>query len=92
LPTATSTSEPPTSTPLPLPTREPTATATLLPHNDYYQVIPGDSLWKLAGAAYRDSTKWPLIYQANTHRPAYLTDPRLIHPGVPLFIPECECP
>ncbi len=81
--------DPATSTPLPSPTPLPAAspTPTLIPQGQNYIVQPGDNLCWIAGAAYRDCTKYWLIFAANHGPPAYLQNPNLIHAGVPLYIP-----
>jgi LysM repeat protein len=47
-----------------------------------YTVQPGDTLYSIAQQAYGDSSKWPVIAQANA-----ISDPNLIHPGQKLYIP-----
>jgi hypothetical protein len=60
-------------------TAGPTISATLR------KVIPGDTLWDIAGKVYGDPTRWPEIYAANT---AIIgSDPDLIFPGQVLRIP-----
>lgn len=49
-----------------------------------YTVKPGDSLWKIAGTLYRDSSKWADIYRANQDS---IVNPSLIFPGQVLALP-----
>lgn len=48
-----------------------------------YEVIKGDSLWKIAVRAYGDGFKWSVIAKSNN-----LTYPSLIHPGNVLSLPR----
>jgi nucleoid-associated protein YgaU len=50
-----------------------------------YEVKAGDSLSKIAKAAYDDAGKYMQIFQANTN---ILKDPNVIHPGQKLVIPN----
>jgi nucleoid-associated protein YgaU len=45
-----------------------------------YQVVRGDSLWRISGKSgiYGDSWKWPLIFIANRDK---IQDPDIIRPG-----------
>ncbi len=65
----------------PAPTPEPTPT----PSGTTYTVEPGDNLWGIATLFYKDGTKWPEIYAANTGTIG--DNPNLIHPGMVLTIP-----
>ncbi len=48
-----------------------------------YQVVKGDTLWKISVRAYQDGYKWTEIAKAN-----HLVHPSLIHPGNVLVIPR----
>jgi nucleoid-associated protein YgaU len=56
-----------------------------------YQVIPGDSLAKIARYAYKDESRWQVIYKANKDllgpNPH---DPNALKAGMELFIPSRE--
>lgn len=49
-----------------------------------YTVVPGDTLWAIAGHFYNDPLQWPKIWNANS----WITDPNLIYPGWVLVIPD----
>jgi len=48
-----------------------------------YEVVKGDSLWKISVRAYQDGYKWTEIAKANN-----LDNPSVIHPGNMLTIPR----
>ncbi len=52
-----------------------------------YEVVKGDSLWKIAGyeKIYGDPFKWPVIYKANKNQ---IKDPNIIYPYQILEIPR----
>ncbi|MBI4651580.1 LysM peptidoglycan-binding domain-containing protein [Candidatus Desantisbacteria bacterium] len=52
-----------------------------------YEVVKGDSLWKIAGyqKIYGDPYKWPVIYKANKK---FIKDPSIIYPYQILNIPR----
>jgi len=52
---------------------------------DHYTVQKGDSLSKIAGAAYGDIFSWPKIWSANRDK---IHNPNLIFPGQELKIPR----
>ena len=56
-----------------------------MPFSGGYQVIKGDSLWRIAGRIYGDPTRWPQIYAANRDR---IRDPDLIFPNQQFIIPQ----
>jgi LysM repeat protein len=43
-----------------------------------YEVVKGDSLWKISDMKYANPLMWPMIYWANK---AQIKDPDLIYPG-----------
>ena len=45
--------------------------------SDTYEVVKGDSLWKIASSQYSNPYFWPLIYWANK---SAIKDPDLIYP------------
>jgi nucleoid-associated protein YgaU len=51
-----------------------------------YQVIPGDSLSKIAGYAYKDESRWQIIYKAN--KDLIGPNPNVLKAGVELLIPS----
>ncbi|MFL9845839.1 peptidoglycan-binding protein LysM [Flavobacterium rhizosphaerae] len=55
------------------------------PESDFYTVVSGDSLSKIAGKFYGDVQKYPVIFEANK---PMLTDPNKIYPGQVLRIPK----
>ncbi len=54
------------------------------PEATYYEVVKGDTLWKIAAHHYGHGDKYPVIFEAN--RPM-LKDPDEIYPGQKLRIP-----
>ncbi len=48
-----------------------------------YEVVKGDSLWKIAVRAYGDGYQWVKIARENK-----LVNPNLIHPGNLLALPR----
>lgn len=48
-----------------------------------YEVVKGDSLWKIAVRAYQDGYKWPTLAKENK-----LKNPNLIYPGNIIIIPR----
>lgn len=54
------------------------------PEAEFYTVVSGDSLSKIAKHFYGDPMKYPVIFEANK---PMLTDPDLIYPGQVLRIP-----
>lgn len=68
-----------TDTPAPQ-TYTPTTTTTITPTAPPdYTVKDGDNLWNIAGAIYKDPTRWPEIY--NLNRDIIGDDPNVIHAG-----------
>jgi nucleoid-associated protein YgaU len=55
------------------------------PEADFYTVVSGDSLSKIAKEFYGDMMKYPVIFEANK---PMLTSPDLIYPGQVLRIPK----
>ena len=53
----------------------------------YYEVVEGDSLWKIAGReeVFGDCFKWSELFYANKDK---ITNPNVIYPGQVLQIPE----
>ena len=75
--------------------KTPSASAALTPPSpqplpaqpavESYVVQPGDTLSKIAGKVYRDTTKWEQIYNANR---GTLASPQSVRPGQTLKIPK----
>ena len=59
--------------------------AEAAPEAQYYTVVKGDSLSKIAKHVYGDAQKYPAIFEANK---PMLTDPDKIYPGQVLRIPR----
>ncbi|HNX78921.1 MAG TPA: peptidoglycan-binding protein LysM [Prolixibacteraceae bacterium] len=57
------------------------------PEEQYYTVVPGDSLSKIAKKYYGNANKYPVIFEANT---PMLKHPDKIYPGQVLVIPPVE--
>ncbi len=55
--------------------------------SQYYKVVSGDSLSKIAKEFYGDAMKYPVIFEANQ---PMLKDPDKIYPGQVLRIPPLE--
>jgi len=55
------------------------------PGTDVHLVVPGESLWRIAGEAYGDPLLWPRIHAANEDA---IIDPNVLHPGQVLRIPH----
>lgn len=53
-----------------------------------YTVLPGDTLWAIAGRYYGNPLDWPQIWNANPQ----IADPNLIFPGEVLVIPNVSRP
>ena len=54
------------------------------PKSDILDVIPGNSLSKIAREVYGDASRWTEIFEANKDE---IKDPNLIRPGQELRIP-----
>ena len=54
---------------------------------DYYTVVSGDSLSKIAKRYYGDAMKYPVVFEANKE---VIKDPNLIYPGQKLRIPDIK--
>lgn len=50
-----------------------------------YKIVPGDTLWSLAGRYYGDPRKWSRIHEAN---PEVVKDPHWIYPSGEIVIPD----
>jgi len=57
------------------------------PEKQFYTVVAGDSLSKIAKKMYGDANKYPVIFEANT---PMLKHPDKIYPGQVLVIPPVE--
>ena len=57
------------------------------PEEQYYTVVAGDSLSKIAKKYYGNANKYPVIFEANT---PMLKHPDKIYPGQVLVIPPVE--
>ena len=57
------------------------------PEAQFYTVVSGDSLSKIAKKYYGDAMKYPVIFEANK---PMLKDPNLIYPGQVLRIPNLD--
>lgn len=80
--------EPAPPAPAPAPAPEPRAEPTpppAPPATMTYEVIQGDSLWRISGrsSVYGNPYQWPLIYKANA---AQIRDADLIFPGQRLTV------
>lgn len=64
-----------------LPLQNPTSSTPTL--HTVHQLLPGETLDRIAAAHYGDPTRWRLIAEANN-----ILDPLLLPPGVSLAIPE----
>lgn len=53
--------------------------------DEFYVVVAGDSLSKIAKHFYGDANRWRQIHEANRDR---IPDPDVIHPGQRLRIPR----
>jgi LysM repeat protein len=51
-----------------------------------YEVLPGDTLWDIAGRFLRDPWRWPEVWQANEE----VGDPDRIYPGDRLFLTHVD--
>ncbi len=58
--------------------------ASAEPESQYYRVVSGDTLSKIAKQYYGDTSKYPVIFEANQ---PMLKDPDKIYPGQVLRIP-----
>jgi nucleoid-associated protein YgaU len=67
-----------------VPTDPPAAPAAENPYTQWYEVKPGDTLWKIAKQHYGDGSLYPEIFKANQD---VLTDPDKIKVGQMLRIP-----
>ena len=50
----------------------------------YYEIVKGDNLWKIAQKFYKDGNQYPKIFEANKE---VIKDPDLIFPGQKIRIP-----
>jgi len=57
------------------------------PEKEFYTVVSGDNLSKIARKFYGDPNKYPVIFEANT---PMLTHPDKIYPGQVLVIPPLD--
>ncbi len=57
------------------------------PEKQFYTVVPGDSLSKIAKQVYGNANKYPVIFEANT---PMLKHPDKIYPGQVLVIPPLD--
>lgn len=57
------------------------------PEKQFYTVVPGDTLSKIAKQFYGNANKYPVIFEANT---PMLKHPDKIYPGQMLVIPPVE--
>ncbi len=57
------------------------------PEAQFYTVVSGDTLGKIAKAHYGNAMKYPVIFEANT---PMLSDPDKIYPGQVLRIPALD--
>jgi nucleoid-associated protein YgaU len=57
------------------------------PQDEWYTVVPGDSLSKISQRFYGDGKRWRKIFEANRDQ---ISDPDLIRPGQKLKIPSAQ--
>jgi nucleoid-associated protein YgaU len=57
------------------------------PQDQWYTVVPGDSLSKISKRFYGDANRWQKIFDANRDQ---IKDPDLIQPGQKLKIPAAQ--
>jgi nucleoid-associated protein YgaU len=67
-----------------VPTAAAAGTPAENPYTQWYEVKPGDTLWKIAKQHYGDGSLYPEIFKANQD---VLTDPDKIKVGQKLRIP-----
>lgn len=53
--------------------------------SDFYTIVKGDALFKIAQKFYGDSKKWPALFEANRE---VIKDANLIYPGQVIRIPK----
>jgi hypothetical protein len=56
---------------------------TFPPNSQFHIIVPGDTLWDLAGQYLEDPWLWPQLWDVNR----YITDSHWIYPGDPLLVP-----
>jgi nucleoid-associated protein YgaU len=54
---------------------------------EFYTIVPGDSLSKIAKRYYGDAMKYPVIFEANRE---VIKNPDLIYPGQQIRIPKLD--
>jgi nucleoid-associated protein YgaU len=67
----------------------PAAPPSEQPQEQWYTVVAGDSLSKIAKRHYGDANRWQKIFDANRDQ---IKDPDLIKPGQKLKIPAAQKP
>jgi nucleoid-associated protein YgaU len=54
---------------------------------EFYTIVKGDSLWKIAKKYYGDGNKYPVLFEANRE---VIKDPDLIYPGQVIRVPSIK--
>ena len=55
--------------------------------SEFYTIVKGDSLWKIAKKYYGDGNKYPVLFEANRE---VIKDPDLIYPGQVIRVPSLK--
>ncbi|MBN1572202.1 MAG: peptidoglycan-binding protein LysM [Deltaproteobacteria bacterium] len=55
--------------------------------SEFYTIVKGDSLWKIAKKYYGDGNKYPVLFEANRE---VIKNPDLIYPGQVIRVPALK--